>query len=391
MTYFAERAYYIEARLAEIRHDLHRHPELSFQEHRTAGVVAGILEDAGIEVRRDVAGTGVVGVLRGKREGPCVALRADMDALPIQEKTGAEYASENPGVMHACGHDVHTTCALGAAMLLAERRHEMTGTAVFIFQPAEEINKGAKAMIAEGVLENPKVGTIFGLHTAPAIRAGQVGIKSGPLMAAVDTIKITITGEGGHGAVPERTRDAIVAAGAVIQNLQTVVSRKISPFDQAVVSLGTIHGGKANNVIADQVVLTGTVRTYNPMTRDRMPVLLGTVIKHTCSALDTSSEIDYLFDLPALVNDPVCAEIGRKAALKVLGPESIVDPAPSGGGEDFAVYLQHVPGAFFFLGVSPTDEPSREWHHPEFDVDEKCLPVGAALLSQTAWDYLKSV
>jgi len=157
------------------------------------------------------------------------------------------------------------------------------------------------------------------------------------------------------------------------------------------VSLGTIHGGKANNVIADQVVLTGTVRTYNPMTRDRMPVLLGTVIKHTCSALDTSSEIDYLFDLPALVNDPVCAEIGRKAALKVLGPESIVDPAPSGGGEDFAVYLQHVPGAFFFLGVSPTDEPSREWHHPEFDVDEKCLPVGAALLSQTAWDYLKSV
>jgi len=381
----------LSGRLTEIRRDLHRHPELSFQEYRTADVVAGILEKAGIEVRRGVAKTGVVGILRGADDGRCVALRADMDALPIEEKTGAEYASVNPGVMHACGHDVHTTCVLGAALLLAQNRDEMAGTVVFIFQPAEELNNGAKAMVAEGVLDDPKVDAIFGLHTAPAIKAGKVGIKGGPLMAAVDTIKITITGEGGHGAIPHRTRDAIVAAGAVIQNLQTVVSRKVSPFDQVVVSLGTVHGGKANNVIADRVELTGTVRTYNPKTREKMPSLLENIISNTCAALGTEGELDYHFDLPALVNDTECAETGRKAALEVLGPDSVVEPIPSGGGEDFAIYLQQVPGAFFFLGVSPTDEPSREWHHPEFDVDETCLPVGAVLLAETAWKCLYGV
>lgn len=388
MKNFTSEAAALAGRLTEIRRDLHRHPELSFQEHRTAGVVAGILETAGIEVRRGVAETGVVGALRGAAEGPCVALRADMDALPVEEKTGAEYASVNHGVMHACGHDVHTTCVLGAALLLARNRDKMAGAAVFIFQPAEEVNKGAKAMMAEGVLDDPEVDAIFGLHTFPAIRAGKVGIKAGPLMAAVDTIKITITGEGGHGAVPHRTRDAIVAAGAVIQNLQTVVSRKVSPFDQAVVSLGTIHGGKANNIIADRVELSGTVRTYDPRTRERMPSLLENIISHTCAALETEAELDYLFDLPALVNDAECAEIGREAAIEALGPESVVEPVPSGGGEDFAIFLQQVPGAFFFLGISPADEPSREWHHPEFDVDETCLPAGAALLAETAWKYL---
>lgn len=376
--------------MTEIRRDLHRHPELSFQEYRTAGIVAEILEKAGIEVRRGVAETGVIGVLRGAADGPCVALRADMDALPIEEKTGAEYASASPGVMHACGHDVHTTCVLGAAFLLAQKRDEMAGTVVFIFQPAEELNKGAKAMMAEGVLDDPQVDAIFGLHTAPAIKAGKAGIKAGPLMAAVDTLKITITGEGGHGAVPHRARDAIVAAASVIQNLQTVVSRKASPFDQVVVSLGTIHGGKANNIIAEMVELTGTVRTYDPLTRQKMPGLLENIIGHTCAALDTEGKLDYLFDLPALVNDAECARIGREAALEALGPDSVVEPVPSGGGEDFAIYLQQVPGAFFFLGVSPTDEPSREWHHPEFDVDETCLSAGAALLAETAWGFLNA-
>jgi amidohydrolase len=388
MKNFTSEAAALTGKLTEIRRDLHRHPELSFQEHRTAGIVAEILEKAGIEVRRGVAETGVVGILRGAADGSCVALRADMDALPIEEKTGAEYASVNPGIMHACGHDVHTTSVLGAALLLAQNRDEMAGTVVFIFQPAEELNKGAKAMMAEGVLDDPKVDAIFGLHTFPAIKAGKVGIKAGPLMAAVDTLKITVTGEGGHGAVPHRTRDAIVATGAVIQNLQTVLSRKVSPFDQAVVSLGTIHGGKANNVIADRVELTGTVRTYDPGTRKKMPGLLENIISHTCAALDTEGGLDYLFDLPALVNDAECAEIGRKAALEALGPDSVIEPAPSGGGEDFAIYLQQVPGAFFFLGVNPTDEPSREWHHPEFDVDETCLSAGAALLAETAWKYL---
>ncbi|MDO9509191.1 MAG: M20 family metallopeptidase [Thermovirgaceae bacterium] len=345
MSDIGKKAVGIAGTLSNIRRDIHKHPELSFQEHRTAGVIAGILEKAGIEVRRGVAGTGVVGILRGAAPGKCVALRGDMDALPIEEKTGAEYASVHQGVMHACGHDVHTTCVLGAAILLASLRESIPGTVKFIFQPAEEKNMGAKEMLKEHVLSDPDVDAIFGLHAAPSIPAGKVGIKAGPLMAAVDTIRISVLGEGGHGAVPDRARDAIVAAASVIQNLQTVVSRKISPFDQAVVSIGTLHGGQANNIIADKVEMGGTVRTYSSETRRKMPELLKNIITHTCSALDTEGELEYFFDLPPLVNDPECAEIGRNAAIAVLGAENVVEPSSSGGGEDFAVFLEHVPGA----------------------------------------------
>ncbi|MCF7936298.1 MAG: amidohydrolase, partial [Synergistales bacterium] len=209
------------------------------------------------------------------------------------------------------------------------------------------------------------------------------------LMAAVDTITLSVLGEGGHGAIPHRTRDAIVAAAAVVQNLQTIVSRRISPFDQAVVSLGTIHGGQANNVIADRVDLTGTVRTYDAATRAAMPELLEGIVTHTCQGLGTTGELDYRFDLPPLVNDPHCAEVVKEVASDMLGRENVVEAQPSGGGEDFAIYLEHVPGAFFFLGVSPTEEPSPEWHSPRFDVDESCLQVGAAVLARTARDYLR--
>lgn len=381
----AEKAGNIAGVLSKIRRDIHQHPELSMQEHRTAGIIAEFLENAGIEVQRGVAGTGVVGILRGSSPGRCVALRADMDALPIEEKSNAEYASVNKGVMHACGHDVHTACLIGAAMILSGIRDSLPGTVKFIFQPAEEINNGAKRMIEAGVLADPGFDVIFGLHTAPAIRAGKIGIKPGPLMAAVDTIGISVLGVGGHGAVPDSARDAIVAASSVIQNLQTIVSRKISPFDQVVVSIGTIHGGQAWNIISDRVEMTGTVRTYNAVTREKMPELMGNIIDHTCSALGTTGELEYRFDLPPLVNDPECAEIGRNAAIAVLGMENVVEPSSSGGGEDFAVFLEHVPGAFFFLGISG----KHEWHHPEFDVDELCLPTGAAVLAQTAWDFLR--
>ncbi len=384
MTDMAKRAKSIADLLSNIRRDIHRHPELSFQEHRTAGVIADILEKKGLHVRRGVAGTGVVGLLEGMDSGKCVALRADMDALPIQEKNSTEYASVHPGVMHACGHDVHVACVLGSAILLSEVRESLPGSVKFIFQPAEEINKGAKAMMKENVLSNPDVEAIFGLHTAPAIPAGKIGIRSGPLMAAVDTIRMTILGEGGHGAFPHRTRDAVVASAAVVQNLQTIVSRKISPFDQAVVSIGTIHGGEANNVISDRVEMTGTVRTYDPDTRKRMPGLLKNIITNTCSALETEGELQYIFDLPSLVNDPECVETGRLAADEIFGRENIAVPALSGGGEDFSIYLDHVPGAFFFLGTGG----SHEWHHPEFDVDEKCLSPGAAMLALTAWKFL---
>lgn len=384
MPKIGEKAKVISGTLSMIRRDIHKHPELSFQEHRTAGIVADILENAGIEVQRGVAGTGVVGILRGSSPGRSVALRADMDALPIEEKTNAEYASVHKGVMHACGHDVHTACLLGAALILSDIRNSLPGTIKFIFQPAEEINDGAKKMIEAGVLADPEFDTIFGLHTAPSIPAGKVGIKAGPLMAAVDTIRISVLGEGGHGAIPDRARDAIVAAAAVIQNLQTIVSRRISPFDQAVVSIGTLHGGEANNIIPDKVEMTGTVRTYSSETRSKMPGLLKNIITRTCSALETEGELEYLFNLPPLVNDTECAMIGKEAAITVFGPENVVEPASSTGGEDFAVFLEHVPGAFFFLGVGG----KHEWHHPEFDVDEKCLPAGTAVLAQTAWDFL---
>jgi amidohydrolase len=375
----------ISGLLSAIRRDIHRHPELSMQEYRTSGIVADTLEKAGIETRRGIAGTGITGTLQGNSPGRCLALRADMDALPIEEKTGAEYASINKGIMHACGHDVHTTCLLGAALILSDIRDSFSGTVKFIFQPAEEINDGAKQMIKAGVLSDPEFEAIFGLHTAPAIPAGKIGVKEGPLMAAVDTIRIVILGEGGHGAVPDRTRDAVVAASAVVQNLQTIVSRKTSPFDPVVVSIGTIHGGKANNVIADRVEMSGTVRTYNAETREKMPGLLKNIIARTCAALDTEGKLEYIFDLPPLVNDPECAGIIREAALKVLGPGSVIEATPSGGGEDFAVFLEHVKGAFFFLGTGG----KYEWHHPEFDVNEDCLAAGAAVLSQTAANYLR--
>lgn len=384
MSNIAAKATDIAETLSMIRRDIHKHPELGFQEHRTAGIVSDILENAGIEVRRGVAGTGVVGILHGSSPGRCVAFRADMDALPIEEKTGVEYASVNKGVMHACGHDVHTTCLLGAALILSSIRDSLPGTVKFIFQPAEELNKGARAMLKEKVLSDPDVDAIFGLHAAPAIPAGKIGIKAGPLMAAVDTFRISTLGESGHGAIPDRARDAIVAAAAVIQNLQTIVSRKVSPFDQAVVSIGTIHGGKACNIISDRVEMTGTVRTYSAETRTKISKLMENIITHTCSALGATGELEYIFDLPPLVNDPECAEIGRNAAMTVLGTENLVEPSSSGGGEDFSIFLEHVPGSFFFLGTGG----QYEWHHPEFDVDETCLAAGAAVLAQTACDYL---
>lgn len=380
----------IQDRLVDIRRWFHMNPELSFKEFKTAEKIVEILKEHDIEVVHPVGKTGVLGILKGGLPGKVVALRGDIDALPIIETRDVPYKSKTEGIMHACGHDSHATSLLGAAILLSQVRDQVKGTVKFIFEPAEEINEGAQAMIDDGVLENPKVDAIYGLHNSPNVPAGKVGVKEGPLMAAVDTTKIRIKGESGHGAVPHRARDAIVAASSVVLNLQTLVARKISAFETAVISIGTINGGRANNVISEYVEMTGTCRSYNPEVRAQLPDLMRNVIEQTCAALHTEGELDYEFTLPAVINEPVTTAIGRKAVQKIAGEDGAVIPQPTGGGEDFALYQQLVPGCFYFLGVRNEEKGiTSEWHAQDFDIDESALWIGAGILAQSAIDYLE--
>lgn len=388
MPTIAERAAALAPDIIALRRRLHSNPEVSFKEYKTTALITEVLTKLGIEIVPWGGETGVVGLLRGAKPGPVVGLRADIDALPIQEENDCEYRSQVEGVMHACGHDTHTACLLGAAMLLAERRDSLAGTVKFIFQPAEEINSGAKLMIEKGVMVNPSLDVIFGLHNSPNIPAGQVGLKPGPLMAAVDTTFLTVKGVGGHGAIPHRSRDPILAAAAIVQGLQTVVSRQVDPLDAAVISFGTIHGGHANNVIPDRVELTGTVRTFSPALRAEMPDRMRGVIAGVAAAMQTEAEFTYRNDLPAVVNPPELAEWCRGPLAKVFGAAGLVAPAPSMGGEDFACFQELVPGVFLWLGVGNAAKGIvHQWHNPRFDADEDSLRYGAAALAQLAFDY----
>lgn len=387
---FREEALSLTEHLISLRRHFHQYPELSFKEFKTSEKIADYLERLGFEIKTGVAGTGVVGILRGQESAPTVGIRADIDALPIQEMTKAEYSSKIPGVMHACGHDVHTTCALGASRLLASHKGELKGTVKVIFQPAEEINAGAKAMIKAGVLEDPKVDVIFGLHNHPEVPVGKVGVKEGPLMAAVDTIKVTVTGKGGHGALPNRNVDPVVVSAAVIMNLQTIVSRKVDPQDPAVVTIGTIHGGTANNVIPDEVEMTGTVRTFNPETRSKMENWIRAIVENTSRGLGATGKLHYRYDLPVVLNHPVATQIMKKAIVKVLGETGVWNPVPSMGGEDFAFYQEKTVGCFCWLGVGNSNKGLvHPWHSSLFDIDEEALPIGAGVLAQAAFDALE--
>ncbi|MBE3587548.1 MAG: amidohydrolase [Thermoanaerobacteraceae bacterium] len=391
MKSIAEHARELLPLLIEIRRELHRFPEVSFKEHQTTRLIGKYLTESGIEIIPWGGQTGVVGLLRGENPGPVIALRADIDALPIQEENEIEYRSQIPGVMHACGHDVHTVCVLGAAFILSKMRSDLTGTVKFIFQPAEEINAGAKEMVKMGVLKNPDVDVIFGLHNNPNLAVGQIGLKEGPLMAAVDTTFLNIIGRGGHGAIPHKSRDPIMAAAAIIMALQTVVSRQIDPLDPAVISFGTIHGGHANNVIPDRVELTGTVRTFSPALRARMPELMRSVILNTAAAMNTDAEFIYREDLPAVVNPPELTEWCRAPLRKIVGDDGLISPTPSMGGEDFAIYQEKVPGVFLWLGVGNVAKGIvHQWHSPRFQADEKSLQYGAGALAQLAFDYASS-
>ncbi|MFD2172039.1 M20 metallopeptidase family protein [Tumebacillus lipolyticus] len=375
-------------KLVETRRDLHRHPELGFEEVRTSKVVADWLRELGLEVETGIAKTGVVGRLRGAKSGKTVALRADMDALPIQDLKTCDYASTVPGVMHACGHDAHTTIVLGAATLLSELRDQLAGDVLFIFQPAEEGPGGAAPMIEAGVLDG--VDMAFGIHMAPVAPAGIVAVSPGPAMASADEFTLTIRGKGGHGAYPHMAIDAIPIAAQVVTALQQVVSRAVDPTQTAVLSIGTIRGGTKSNVIADAVELTGTVRTFDPLLREEMPKRIESIASGIAASFGASAELDYQFKYPVLVNDREAVSLMRKVCIDMFGAARVLDAPPQMSGEDFAYFLQKVPGCFTFLGCKhpqPLVE-SYNVHHPAFDIDERVLPLGVQVLVAGVLAYL---
>lgn len=372
-----------------MRRDFHRHPELGFQEVRTAGIVARELNALGLEVTNGVAKTGVVALLEGAKPGPTLLLRFDMDALPITEETGAEYASQNPGVMHACGHDGHTAVGLTVARMLNERRGELTGVVKFVFQPAEEGLGGADGMVAAGVLQNPRPDAVMALHFWNERPLGWLGIADGPVMAASEIFTIRVFGKGGHGAVPNLAVDPVLAAAQIVNSLQSIVARNISPLQTAVISITTIHGGEAFNVIPPMVEMKGTIRTFEPAVRQKVLERFRQMVDSVAGAFECRSEVELIPLTPAVINDPQLAERVREVAEVVL-PECPIDTRFSTmGSEDFAFMMQDIPGCFFFVGSANREKGlDAAHHHPRFDFDEDSLPRAAALIAAAAGEML---
>jgi amidohydrolase len=374
----------IEDELREWRRDFHRYPEVAFNEQRTSGKIEEFFKELGLPVKR-MAGTGLRAVLKGKPDEKVVALRADMDALPIQEEGEKEYISRNSGIAHACGHDAHMAILMGAAKVLTENRDAFPGSVVFLFQPAEELPPGgAKKMVGEGALKN--VDTIFGLHVWQPLPTGFVGILKGPMMAQADNFEIMVKGKAGHGSTPHMTVDSIFVASQMVVNLQSVVSRNADPLKPLVVSFGTINGGTVYNIIPQEVLLTGTVRTFERKVQERARERIHKIVKNTSKAFDAFADCRYKPGYPPLVNHSDMVDLVLKTAAKVLGKDKIKEISPVMGGEDFAYYLQKIPGAFLFLGAGDGQEYSH--HHPKFDIDEKVLVYGAELMAGLAYNFL---
>ncbi|WP_353931862.1 M20 family metallopeptidase [Okeanomitos corallinicola TIOX110] len=378
-------------RLVEIRRHIHAHPELSGQEYQTAAFVAGVLSSSGLHVEEGVGKTGVIGELQGTHhEQKILAIRTDMDALPIQERSGLDYASRTEGVMHACGHDVHTTVGLGTAMVLSQIADELGGKVRFIFQPAEEIAQGANWMVEDGVMNN--VSAILGVHVFPSIPAGSVGIRYGALTAAADDLEITILGESGHGARPHEAIDAIWIASQVITALQQAISRTQNPLRPVVLSIGKIIGGRAANIIADKVELLGTVRSLHPETRKELPQWIENIVANVCNSYGAKYLVNYRQGVPSVQNDYSLTQLLQSSAEAAWGNEQVqVLPEPSLGAEDFSVYLEHAPGAMFRLGVGYKDRIiNHPLHHPQFEIDESAIMTGVVTLAYAAYKYWQS-
>ena len=375
------------AEVIRLRRHFHMYPEPGYEEHETARFIAQYLRDLGIEVSEGVGGVSVVGLIRGAGDGPCVALRADIDALSVAEETGLEFASRNPGVMHACGHDGHTAMLLVAARILADTKDQWKGTVKLLFQSAEECapHGGAKYMIEAGALSDPAPGMIFGLHLWPEVALGQVGLKEGPLMSASDRLRIQVVGKGGHGAMPHQAVDAVVVASNIVTALQSVVSRQVDPMDAAVITIGEFKAGSRYNVIAEEANLDGTVRTQNEVLRESMPSRIANLAEHTAASHGAQAIVTYEKGYPTLHNDPGAVSLARRAVVDTLGSGAVLEVTrPSMGGEDFAFFTQQVPGAFLWLGCRKEGTGGFPIHNPRYTFDEEALSHGVELLCRLA-------
>jgi amidohydrolase len=372
-----------------LRRDFHQHPELGFQEVRTASIVARELSELGLEVASGVAKTGVVAMLEGSQPGPVVLLRFDMDALPIQEETGAEYASLTPGLMHACGHDGHVAIGLGVARLLHAHREQIAGAVKLVFQPAEEGLGGGKLIVEEGVLDNPRPDLALALHIWNDKPLGWLGIASGPVMAAAETFSVRISGKGGHGALPDLAVDPVVAAAQVITALQTIVSRNVAPLQTAVVSVTSVRAGEAFNVIPPFVDLKGTIRTFDPEVRAALLQRFEQIIHRVSEALGCQAEVEVEAITPAVINNGRISSRVVEAAVSMFPEAKIQMDARTMGSEDMAYLMQDVPGCYFFVGSANSDRKlDYGHHHPKFDFDENVLPTAVALMAAAALDFL---
>ncbi|HET7478174.1 MAG TPA: M20 family metallopeptidase [Rubrobacteraceae bacterium] len=371
-------------KIVTVRRDIHREPELGFDTVKTAEKVLAALEGLPLEIQTGIAENGIVATLRGGGDGPTIGLRADMDALPIHEETGLPFASETDGKMHACGHDGHTSMLVGAAHALSGMRDRLNGTVKFFFQPAEEGGGGGKVMVEEGAADG--VDSVFALHLWPGLPVGMVATKAGPIMAAADGFEMRIKGSGGHGAMPHLTADAVVIAAQVVTALQTVVSREVDPVEPAVLTVGEIGAGTAFNIIPETARIGGTVRTLNAELRRRIPERMEELARGVAGGMRGDVELDYRFSYPVTMNDPGAASRALGVAENLFGAESVLElPNPSMGGEDFAFFLEKIPGAFIWLGIG---EDASGLHTPQFAFDEDVLPRGSALLAALALEAL---
>ena len=365
------------------------YPELAFKEKRTSQLIASRLKSTGLAIRR-LAGTGVLATLQGARPGRTLMVRADMDGLPLDEQTHRPYSSKVPGAMHACGHDGHVAIAVLLAERLANQRNRIKGTIKFLFQPAEETANGAERCIQDGAMDKPKVDAVFGLHLWNNARVGTVEVGGGPVFAGASEVQITIHGKGGHGAMPHHTVDAIAIAGQIIAALQNLVSRQVSPVEPAVLSLGTIHGGHAFNVIANEVKMTGTLRAFDEKLMKFMADRVASISDGIGTAMGARVEVKYSPLCPPVVNDPAIAQVVKDAAIEIVGSANVYAPRPVMLGDDAAFLLRKAPGCYFLVGsANPAKGLDKPHHSPEFDFDEEALPIALGIMEKSALKFLR--
>ena len=362
------------------------HPELGFREHRTAGIVADRLRRLGYDVHEGLGTTGVVGVMRGTRPGRTIMLRADMDALPILEERDHSYKSQADGCMHACGHDGHVAILLGAAALIADRREELAGTICLVFQPAEEGLGGARSMIEDGLFERFGIERAYGLHLSSKYPTGALAFRKGPMYASSDSIEIDVLGLGGHGSSPHDTIDPIYAAANFVTSVQQIVSRQIDPLEAAVVTIGSIHAGTTHNVIPRTCRMLGTVRAFSSDVRGAMPERIERVLRSCCESAGASYAFDYIWRYPVTSNDPAQTEYARALAASTTGPAAVMDATQLMGAEDFSFYAERVPACFYTLGSRGDENTGHPHHSSLFDIDERALPNGVAMMTAIALD-----